>query len=66
MRRIFVSLASSATAGYLTPVLLLMAKLPDALLLGVAFAVGAGAQRVLLSVVARFTPMTNKPTGTET
>lgn len=55
-RRIAVALASSLTAGYLTPLALLMANLPDALLLGVAFAVGGGAQRVLLSMIKRISP----------
>lgn len=55
-RRMFVALASSITAGYLTPMVLLMASLPDALLLGVAFAVGAGAQKVLLGTIRRLNP----------
>lgn len=55
-RRIAVALASSLTAGYLTPLTLLLANLPDALLLGVAFAVGGGAQRVLLSMIKRISP----------
>lgn len=55
-RRIFVALASSLTAGYLTPLALLLANLPDSLLLGLAFAVGGGAQRVLLSMINRFWP----------
>jgi hypothetical protein len=46
-RRVAVALASSLTAGYLTPLALLISKLPDALLLGVAFAVGAWAQGFL-------------------
>lgn len=45
VRRIFVALASSITAGYLTPLMLLVANLPDALLLGVAFTTGSGAQK---------------------
>lgn len=55
-RRMFVALASSITAGYLTPLVLLMANLPDALLLGVAFAVGSGAQKVLLGTIRRLNP----------
>jgi hypothetical protein len=61
-RRIAVALASSLTAGYTTPLALLMANLPDALLLGVAFAVGAGAQRILRGVIERIKPL---PQGTE-
>lgn len=51
LRRMLVALASSLTAGYLTPLAMLMANLPDALVLGGAFAVGAGAQRVLAKAV---------------
>ena len=59
-KRIFVALASSLTAGYLTPLVLLMANMPDPLLMSAAFAVGGGAQRVLTSTIARFSTM---PTG---
>lgn len=54
LRRMFVCIASALTAGYLTPLVLLLATLPDALLLSAAFGVGGGAQRVLLLVIARF------------
>jgi hypothetical protein len=54
LRRMFVAVASSVTAGYLTPLALLMASLPDALLLSAAFGVGGGAQRVLVILIARF------------
>lgn len=53
LRRMMIALASSATAGYLTPLALLMANVPDSLLLGGAFAVGAGAQQLLLAVLRR-------------
>lgn len=53
-KRMFVAVASSVTAGYLTPLALLLASLPDALLLSAAFGVGGGAQRVLLILIARF------------
>lgn len=53
-KRIFVAVASSVTAGYLTPLALLLANLPDALLLSAAFGVGGGAQRVLLILIAKF------------
>lgn len=53
LRRMAVALASSITAGYLTPLALLIANLPDALLLSAAFAVGGGAQRVLIGAIAR-------------
>ena len=53
-KRMFVAVASSVTAGYLTPLALLLANLPDALLLSAAFGVGGGAQRVLLILIARY------------
>lgn len=53
LRRMFVAVASSLTAGYLTPLALLLASLPDPLLLSAAFAVGGGAQQVLLFVISR-------------
>jgi hypothetical protein len=55
LRRMFVSVASSVTAGYLAPLIALLAQLPDALLLGVAFAIGGGAQRVLIFSIRRLT-----------
>jgi hypothetical protein len=53
LRRMFVAVASSLTAGYLTPLVLLMANLPEPLVIGVAFAVGGGAQQVLMSAILR-------------
>ena len=41
------------TAGYLTPLSLLLANVPESLLLAGAFAVGAGAQGVLARAVMR-------------
>lgn len=55
-RRVAVVLASSLVAGYITPLALLMANLPDALLLAVAFSVGAGAQQILRGVIDRINP----------
>jgi hypothetical protein len=54
MRRMAVAVASSLTAGYLTPLALLIAALPPSLVLGGAFAVGGGAQQVLTFVIRRF------------
>ena len=65
-RRIAVALASSLTAGYLTPLTLLLANLPDSLLLGAAFAVGGGAQRVLLAGIRRISPSDTAPGGKTT
>lgn len=53
LRRMFVALASSLTAGYLTPLAMLVATLPEPLVLGAAFAVGAGAQKVLMFAIKR-------------
>ena len=53
LRRMAVACASSLTAGYLTPLVMLLANMPEALLLGSAFAVGGGAQRVLLFAIQR-------------
>lgn len=54
LRRICVAVASSLTAGYLTPLAMLMASMPDPLLMGGAFATGAGAQKVLSALIRRF------------
>lgn len=52
--RFAVALCSSLTAGYLTPLTLLAINMPDSLLLGASFGVGAGAQRVLRRWIDRF------------
>jgi hypothetical protein len=52
--RMFVAIASSLTAGYLTPLALLLANFPDSLLLSAAFGVGGGAQRVLQILISKF------------
>ncbi|MFC5524005.1 hypothetical protein [Polaromonas jejuensis] len=54
LRRMAVAVASSLTAGYLAPLALLLASLPESLLLGSAFAVGGGAQHVLMFFIQRF------------
>lgn len=51
--RMFVAIASSLTAGYLTPLALLMANFPDSLLLSVAFGVGGAAQRVFARLISK-------------
>ena len=53
LRRMAVACASSITAGYLTPLAMLIAALPESLLLGCAFAVGGGAQEVLRFAIRR-------------
>lgn len=56
LRRMAVACASSITAGYVTPLALLAANVPEALLLSMAFLVGACAQRVLTSFGDRYFP----------
>lgn len=56
LRRLAVAWASSITAGYLTPLALLIANVPGALVLSMAFLIGAGAQRVLLAFVRKYWP----------
>lgn len=53
-RRVGVALASSLTAGYLTPLALLMWALPEPLLLAAAFTLGAGAQKILRRLIDRW------------
>ena len=57
LRRVFVAMASALTAGYLTPLVLLMSNVPAPLFLGAAFAVGGGAQRVLASIIEKFSDL---------
>ena len=56
VRRLAVACASSITAGYLTPLALLIANVPASLMLSMAFLVGAGAQRVLLALMRKYWP----------
>lgn len=60
-RRMAVAFASSVTAGYTTPLALLAANVPEALLLSMAFLVGACAQRVLVSFADRYFPQQPGP-----
>lgn len=53
-RRIAVSLASSLTAGYLTPMVAAGANLREPFAAGVAFVVGACAQQVLRKAISRW------------
>lgn len=55
-RRMAVACTSSITAGYLTPLALLVANMPESLLLSMAFLVGAFAQKVLGSYARKFWP----------
>ncbi len=56
LRRMAVAFASSITAGYATPLALLAANVPEALLLSMAFLLGAFAQRALVWIGARHIP----------
>lgn len=55
-RRLAVAWASSITAGYITPLALLLANVPPSLLLSMAFLVGAAAQRALVAIMRKFWP----------
>ena len=59
LRRMAVACASSITAGYMTPLALLMANVPESLLLSTAFLVGTGAQKVLISSLRKYWPPTD-------
>lgn len=64
IKRMFVSLASSLTAGYLTPLFLLPIATPnDAVVMGTAFAIGGGAQKFLRVAIARTLPSTEEKEG---
>lgn len=64
LRRMFVSMASSLTAGYLTPMVMLAVALPDAAVMGAAFGTGAGAQKLLMSTIARLNAAPTQQGGT--
>lgn len=61
LRRMAWALASSLTAGYLTPLALLVASLPDSLVFSGAFAVGGGANHVLTFLVRRLSGSGGQP-----
>ncbi|MFA5901183.1 MAG: hypothetical protein WC829_18945 [Hyphomicrobium sp.] len=65
VRRMFVSMASSLTAGYLTPMVMLAVALPDPLVMGAAFGTGAGAQKLLMATIARLSTGQNPQGGTQ-
>jgi hypothetical protein len=52
-RRIAAAVASSLTAGYLTPMLAAGVAMSEPVLLGLAFAAGAGAQQLVRAAIAR-------------
>ncbi|TAK92748.1 MAG: hypothetical protein EPO09_14815 [Aquabacterium sp.] len=56
VRRMAVSCASSLTAGYLTPLALLAANVPDSMLLSMAFLLGVGAQKALVNIMSKYWP----------
>ncbi|GGH62090.1 hypothetical protein GCM10010975_26440 [Comamonas phosphati] len=54
VRRMAVAWASSITAGYLTPLVLLVESVPESVLLPMACLVGASAQHVLRSLIGKY------------
>jgi hypothetical protein len=54
-RRVMVAIASSLTAGYLTPLALSWSQLSESNLLGISFAIGGGAQQVLTYAILKLT-----------
>ncbi len=56
VKRMAVACVSSITAGYMTPLAMLLAQVPEPLLLSMAFVVGAGAQRWLVKLMRRYQP----------
>lgn len=62
-RRMAVAFASSITAGYLTPLSLLVANMPEPALLGMALLIGAFAQQVLGSYARKYWPKADEPGG---
>ena len=55
--------ASSLTAGYLTPLVLLVANVPESVLLSMACIVGAGAQSFLRSFIGKYLPKQGQAEG---
>ena len=62
-RRMAVAGASSLTAGYLTPLVLLVANVPESVLLSMACIVGAGAQSFLRSFIGKYLPKQGQAEG---
>jgi hypothetical protein len=54
LQRMMVAVCSSLVAGYVTPIIMLIANMPPALVVGTGFVVGAGARQMLNSVIQRF------------
>lgn len=55
LRRMLVMLASSVTAGYLTPVVMSLANVNESLQMATAFVVGGSAQWMMQAVIKRVT-----------
>jgi hypothetical protein len=54
LKRLAILLASSLTAGYLTPLMLVVDKLPESVQFATAFVTGGSAQWLLLAFIRRF------------
>ena len=63
VRRMAVAWASSITAGYLTPLVLLVAIVPETVLLPMACLVGAGAQSFLRALIGKYLPKPDQAEG---
>lgn len=61
--RVGVALASSITAGYLTPLFLLAVNMPEPLFLAAAFVLGAGAQKILRGLIDRWSKAESRSEG---
>lgn len=55
-RRMAVTLAGALSSGYVTPTVAALGGLAEPHVLGVAFAVGAGAQQILQGLIRRINP----------
>lgn len=54
LKRVGVAVGSAVTAGYTAPLMAMLNGVPEALVLGVSFVVGAGAMRLLPWLIERF------------
>lgn len=63
MRRMMVCFVSSFVAGYMTPLVMLVANVPDSLLSAMALFTGAFAQQTLLMLRDKYLPKPKAATG---
>ena len=60
LRRVSVACASSALAGYMTPLALLVANVPDSMVLSMAFLLGVLGQKAIVWFERRYFPVEPK------